>query len=318
MIKLSELRREYLDGRIEKKLYWQIARESYMRILPEIQEVLSQNDEVDSVTITRGGVVLKKHDGVLNYFDFTQSICRAEVDILLEGDPEKEDMNFIRSYLKDKGQCNVLDIGANVGIFSLNLYMGNTEAIFHLFEPIPTTYKLLKKNAALNNVNDERYRPYNVGMSDKKGSFKFYVPASCEAASLVMNDDTFYRKKADEFGNYTGSEEIDTVECKVDTVDEFVTENGIDSIRFIKIDVEGNEKFVLEGAKETLKKHKPLVYCELLRKHAKRFGYHPNDVINYMKELGYGCFILVEKNMRSVDSVTEETVETNFFFSVEY
>ena len=64
----------------------------------------------------------------------------------------------------------------------------------------------------------------------------------------------------------------------MDTIDHFIEEEGITNVDFIKIDVEGNEKAVLEGAYVTIKKERPLIYCELLRKHAKRFGYHPNEV----------------------------------------
>ena len=114
---------------------------------------------------------------------------------------------------------------------------------------------------------------------------------------------------------------MEKVACQLTTLDSFVKENGIDKIDFIKIDVEGNEKFVLEGGKETLEKYRPLVYTELLRKHAKRFGYHPNDVIDFMKRF------MLPKNttekmdfsadVKEVDRTEETTEETNFFFLCE-
>lgn len=55
------------------------------------------------------------------------------------------------------------------------------------------------------------------------------------------------------------------------------------------MDVEGNEKFALFGAEKTLSEYNPLIYCELLRTHASRFGYHPNDVIDYLKKFDYKC-----------------------------
>ena len=140
------------------------------------------------------------------------------------------------------------------------------------------------------------------------------MPASNEAASLVENTDEFYRKKADENGRYTGDTEIATVICNVSKVDDFVSENDVSHIDIIKIDVEGNEKYVLEGARETLLRDKPLVYCELLRKHAARFGYHPNDVISFMKELGFFCYTIVDGKRNVVTEITEDTKETNFFF----
>ena len=317
MIKLSELREHYLNGEINKKLYWQIARENYTFVLPQIREVLCDNPEVDEILIRKDGVIITKKSGVRIYLDFSQSISRGEADLILEGDPEKEDIDYIINYLKNiKSSNSVLDIGANAGVFSLELICSNDYSKFILFEPIPNTFEWLKRNAYLNNVDDERFMPFNIGLSDKKGQFEFFVPASNEAASLVENDDAFYRKKANELGNYTGDNSIDKVVCEVDTVDNVVKSKNINNISFIKIDVEGNEKFVLLGAKETLISEKPLVYCELLRKHSSRFGYHPNEVIDYMDNLGYSCFTLKDGYRKLVSSINDDTLETNFFFEV--
>ncbi len=316
-MKLEELREAWMDGKIDKRLYWQIVRENYIHVLPQIQKVVEKNDEVMSVSITKEGVILQKRGGEYLFFDFRQAICRAEMDLLLIGDPEKDDMDYIDKYLSGNKGGTLLDIGANVGMFSLHFYQKHSEMKYYLFEPIPDTFKWLQKNAKLNMVDLNRYCPFNVGMSNEKGQFDFFVPASNEAASLVANDDSFFRKRAGEDGEYTGNTDIDKVTCIVYTVDDFVKEHGIENISLVKIDVEGNEFKVLKGAQETLKKYKPLVYCELLRKHAKRFGYHPNDVIEYMSKLGYACLTMRAGKLIHVDAITEETEETNFFFSAD-
>ena len=41
---------------------------------------------------------------------------------------------------------------------------------------------------------------------------------------------------------------------------------------------------------ETFKKFKPIIFTEMLRKWAAKFGYHPNDIINYFSNFGYNCF----------------------------
>ena len=63
MISLRELREAYLNGKIEKKLYWQIARENYTHILPQFQKIIEENEEVQSICITKEGIVLKKRGG---------------------------------------------------------------------------------------------------------------------------------------------------------------------------------------------------------------------------------------------------------------
>ena len=107
---------------------------------------------------------------------------------------------------------------------------------------------------------------------------------------------------------------MEKIACQVSTLDDFTIQQGIQKVDFIKIDVEGNEHNVLLGGADVLSKCKPIVYAEMLRKHAARFGYHPNDTIAYMKSLGYGCFVLREGKLAQFDFMDDNTLETNFFF----
>jgi hypothetical protein len=52
----------------------------------------------------------------------------------------------------------------------------------------------------------------------------------------------------------------------------------------------------------------------MLRKWAAKFDYHPNDIINYFKNLGYNCFITKNKKLSLIEFVNDNTIETNFFF----
>jgi hypothetical protein len=62
---------------------------------------------------------------------------------------------------------------------------------------------------------------------------------------------------------------------------------ALPSIDFIKIDVEGGELDVWKGAAETLRRHHPLVYCEVYEKWATTFGYTPGDLLAFAQSLGY-------------------------------
>lgn len=289
-------------------------REGYTHILPEIQRMLRESGDCESVSVSGDGCVLRKKNGVRLYFDFTQAMCRAEIDLVMGADPEKDDMEFVCRFLTENGCGTVLDIGANVGLYSLSLYQGHRDAVYHVFEPVPATYRKLVATARLNGADPEHYIMHNLGFSDKQGMQELYLPAESEAASLRMVEDGFYRKRSTEMGEYTGASDVEKVLCRIDTVDCFVRSHGIEGIGFIKIDVEGNEKSVLEGAAETIRRESPLVYCELLRKHARRFGYHPDDVIRQMEESGYRCAVIRNGGLEAIREIGEETAETNFFF----
>jgi hypothetical protein len=57
-----------------------------------------------------------------------------------------------------------------------------------------------------------------------------------------------------------------------------------------------------------------MVFTEMLRKWSKRFGYHPNEIIALFQQFGYHCFVLSEGILQPFLEMTEQTVETNFFF----
>lgn len=50
-------------------------------------------------------------------------------------------------------------------------------------------------------------------------------------------------------GRYSGKQKMEKIACRVETLDHFVSERGIQRVDLMKIDVEGNEKFVLEGGR---------------------------------------------------------------------
>jgi hypothetical protein len=82
----------------------------------------------------------------------------------------------------------------------------------------------------------------------------------------------------------------------------------------MKLDIEGGELAALEGAEEILASRHPIVFCEMLRKLAKPFGYHPNDIIRLMRGHGYECFRVEGIRLEPFASMDDSTTETNFFF----
>ena len=156
----------------------------------------------------------------------------------------------------------VVDAGANIGMFSLfaSKKVGDKGKIFS-FEPVPATQKLLKRNIELNGLKNVEVVPFALG--EKKGELSFSIfPESLECSSGFFDNE--------------GSRET----VSQTTLDAFVEENRIPRIDFIKSDVEGMERNLLAGARNTIKKFKPkLALCiyhrpddpELLEKMIKDF-----------------------------------------------
>jgi len=156
----------------------------------------------------------------------------------------------------------VVDAGANIGMFSLFAAkkVGEQGKVFS-FEPVPATQRLLKRNIELNGIKNVEVVPFALG--EKKGELSFSIfPESLECSSGF-------------FDNEGSREKVNQI-----TLDEFVEENKIHKIDFIKSDVEGMERNLLTGARNTIKKFKPkLAICiyhrpddpELLEKIIKDF-----------------------------------------------
>lgn len=210
---------------------------------------------------------------------------------------EAEEMDMILKLLKP-GDV-VFDIGANVGWYTINILLKCKGTSVYSFEPIESSYQYLKKNLTLNNLNTDK--AYNIGFSDENKKVKFYFDIKFSMASSMANL----------------REEEDTVlvDCEVKKLDDFVsTMLSLERLDFIKCDVEGAELFVFKGAIETIKKYKPIIFSEMLRKWTAKFNYHPNQIIHFLKDLGYICFIPHNGQLKEFFEMDENTIETNFFF----
>ncbi|NIN35661.1 MAG: hypothetical protein GTO60_11480, partial [Gammaproteobacteria bacterium] len=66
-------------------------------------------------------------------------------------------------------------------------------------------------------------------------------------------------------------------------------------IDFIKADIEGAELLMLKGAKETLKRYHPILMLEIQSHSTKLFGYKPEDVFDFLHEIGYAGFYVTQQ-----------------------
>jgi FkbM family methyltransferase len=208
---------------------------------------------------------------------------------------EKTDSDMILRMTK--GCKNIFDIGGNFGWYSLLWAKVCPDAQLFTFEPVPRTFGYLQKNIDLNGFNNIKL--FNFGFSDSTQELSFfYYPEGSGNASIA---------------NLSEAEGVLSVTCKVKRLDDFVKESQ-SYIDFVKCDVEGAELLVFKGGIETIRRDKPIVFAELLRKFAAKFNYHPNEVIELFRSCGYRCFTAHESTLVGIDVIYDQTVDTNFFF----
>ena len=161
-----------------------------------------------------------------------------------------------------------IDIGSNSGTSSLP-FTGRNNLKIICFEPLDYSYKKLIKNFALNDALNETDF-HKIALSDKSGQSFIYYPESDEnigATSLDANWDGGFKNKNKK------SEKIQTE--RLDSLYNFKNEN-----LFIKIDVEGHEKYVLDGSINILKNNKVLMYLETTN----------NEILNQLKDLNFKIY----------------------------
>jgi FkbM family methyltransferase len=291
----DQIKKEFNSTAITKEIYIQTMFEEHKRLF-DYPNLLKACD-ISNIEITDKGVVFTTKKQQLKFFCDFPDMRQAALEILNFNDYEPSETNMFLSFLK---QDDVFfDIGANVGWFSLAAAKSGKLLHCYAFEPVGPIFKNLKRNIELNAYSD-LIQPYNFGFADKAGSLEFFY------------DKTFSGKSSKE--NLIDSPHLEKVSVDLVMLDAFIKEHNIQKIDFIKCDVEGGELSVLKGATYTLEHFQPIVMMELLRKWSKKFGYHPNEVIDLFASLGYKCFSIQEDKLHQLLVMDESTVETNFIF----
>lgn len=148
----------------------------------------------------------------------------------------------------------ILDIGANIGIYSLIAKAENPNAQVHSFEPSDIIYSKMVANYKLNKFND--IVANKTGISNTTGQLLFYDYETGDHTSA-----SFAIEKIN--SNNTPIKKIEHV-VEVVTIDDYIALNKLAKVDLIKIDVELYEKEVLEGATQCLQTHRPVVIFEVL------------------------------------------------------
>ena len=135
-----------------------------------------------------------------------------------------------------------LDVGAHIGKYSILLGKKYSKNKIFSFEPVEENFVKLKKNLRFNGI--ENAKILSFGLSNKKGKSKLFLSSFSGSHSLVFD---------------VG----EGIEIKIDTLDNVVRTKKISKVDLIKIDVEGAEVLILEGALKTIERDKPNILFEV-------------------------------------------------------
>ena len=103
-------------------------------------------------------------------------------------------------------------------------------------------------------------------------------------------------------------QDYETFKINSRRIDDFNFDN---KISLIKIDVEGHEIEVIDGAKITIEKNKPVLLVEIEEQHSKK---NVNDSINYINTLGYNSFYYDKDSLKNTSELENFKLYNNFIF----
>lgn len=224
----------------------------------------------------------------MTFFNHSLSGQGYMIDSYAKADPNrmiaalKQEVDFVLDQ-KKKSNLSLVDVGANLGLYAIAYSMTGDVSVM-AFEPFPDTFKHLQSNVESNKIKNVKFFNFGLFSSDKK--MRIGTPNAFSFYSLFQRIVKFTDK------NQSGCMSVFTQDTKSPEVQFYAGDTcpeiqSLDSIDFIKIDVEGSEFEVVKGLRNSIKKFHPLLKIEFNGMAFKAANVNPSELMEYIISLGY-------------------------------
>jgi FkbM family methyltransferase len=186
---------------------------------------------------------------------------------------------------------NIFGTESSITIFDVGAHVGQTSRLFRkifpnakifAFEPFPESFKLCKESLK----NDIQARVANVALSNINGSQILHANSSSATNSILKTD----ARAIETWGSDVCTTEK-TIEVRTETLDTFLTSENICKIDLLKLDVQGAEYLVLNGARESCRQNKiEAIYAEIITQPTYEQQMRFDKIIAIYYELGFELF----------------------------
>lgn len=210
--------------------------------------------------------------------------------------PTERELRIARQMVRREGG-HVIDIGAHQGLYTVNLSPHASRVT--AFEANPILAEALR--AAVSS----KVKVESLALSNTEGEVELRIPmlGSKPGLGLATISDRNDLKLAAATG-------IQLVKSRKTTLDRYLAAQSLaDRVSFIKIDVEGHEAEVIDGAWKTIASHRPVVLVEAEYRH----GADVERLLGRFVEMGYGVYSLLGANkaLRLIDSTEIKKMQTD-------
>tara|TARA_B100000212_G_scaffold340019_1_gene319646 strand:- start:1011 stop:1766 length:756 start_codon:yes stop_codon:yes gene_type:complete len=213
---------------------------------------------------------------------------------------DEQEINLVKKFIKSG--TDSIDVGVYRGVYSYE--MSKYSEKVHSFEPNPIIFKYINKNLKkfIKNIH-----LYNFALSNQNKTINLKIPIRNSNSNKEIFEEYYEMGKAT-IHNENNFENYENFEIQTKKIDEFSFDN---KISFIKIDVEGHELEVIEGAKNTIKRDKPVLLVEIEKQYTKK---EVAESINFINSLGYKSYFFNKKDLKSTTELNNLDLFNNFIF----
>jgi FkbM family methyltransferase len=191
----------------------------------------------------------------------------------VDGRYEPNEM-YAMSKLIGPGMC-VVDVGANAGVFTLMAaQLVGREGAVHAFEPSTRDRERLLANVSLNGLSNVTVHPEALGRTRGK------------AVLAVSSADHPGHNTIGGFA-YSADARAYSLDVQVMSLDDFAESQKLTRLDLLKIDVEGSETAVVQGARETLRRFRPIVVAEAYDPALRQLGTSAAELLRLLRAAGY-------------------------------
>lgn len=184
-----------------------------------------------------------------------------------------ESMNhYISKTILRNRQGLIIDVGANIGSYSLLLAKAFPAHRFHCFEIQPQIFDYLTESIQDNGFTN--IQTYQIGLSDNQSQMQVKLPNY----AVDGNVGAFSLKDEYKSSSVIGEQEAT---IQLTTLDSY----NFDNVALIKIDVEGMEREVLQGSVNTISRCKPAIIFEAWDTDS--YKDKKQELIDFVADLGY-------------------------------
>ena len=238
--------------------------------------------------------------GIRYHVDLTEGI---DLSLYLFGNFQKH--IFCNKYYKETPDDVILDVGANIGSMTLQFAQKVPQGRVYAFEPTQYALDKLMKNCSLNPILAERITVINTFVSVESA----HEPDIQAYSSWKVDSSHCTPVHEIHLGAIMATTGVSAI-----SIDDFVQENKIERINYIKIDTDGLEYEILKGAKTVIVNFRPIIIFEITLYTLQEKGIAFDFIYDYFNQLGYRLFDLVtnaEVNMLNFSQFIPENGSTD-------